>query len=88
VQILVLVLQHHGHFLGIFGQHVRGDADSRSPRLERDVEVVGARQAFGHNMVERRPDHAAQRFMRQPLVLHLVDRRGLVGHRHLAIERD
>ena len=72
MQVPVLMLQHDRHFLLVLLPQFLGDADGRMLCVERNVEVVLARQAGPLHAHECRPDDAPQGILSQQIVAHQI----------------
>jgi hypothetical protein len=73
-QIPELVLQHDGHLFGILLVQPLGDAHARRAGVERDVEMMLARQHAGFGDVNQHPAHdGAQRLLGQQIIADVVD---------------
>jgi hypothetical protein len=76
-QIPVLVLQNDGHLLGILHAQPFRHAHALGLGVERDVEMVVARQAFLlDGLAEHAAHHAAQRLLGQEIVAEMVGHAG------------
>ena len=76
-EIPELVLQHDGHFFRVLLAHARGELHAGRARVERDVEMMLARQRAGLGHIgQHAAHHRAQRLLGQEIVADVVD-----GHR-------
>ncbi len=71
-----LVLQDDRHLVGIALQHRRRDDHARRLGLERDVEMMLARQAVARRVAKHLAHHRAQRFLNQQIVTDVVGGHG------------
>ena len=72
-QIPELVLQDDGHLLGILHAQPLGHAHALGGGVERDIEMVVARQAFFlDGLDENAAHHAAQRLLGQEIVAEMI----------------
>ena len=63
-----LVLQDHGHFLGVLLAEILGHLDAGVAGVEGDVKVMGAGQTVLGDLLERVADDAAQRLLDELVV--------------------
>ena len=73
-QIPELVLQHDGHFFRILLAHARGELHAGRAGVERDIEMMLARQPGFRRIGEHAAHHRAQRLLGQQIVADVVDR--------------
>ncbi len=74
-EIPELVLQHDGHLFRILLAQARRELHAGRARIERDVEMMLARQAAGLGHVgEHAAHHRAQRLLGQQIVADVIDR--------------
>ena len=76
-QVPELVLQHDRHFLGILRAACAADSShALGAGVERDVEMMLARQAVLGGVLEHRVHDAAQRLLGQDVVADVIDGHG------------
>src|SRR5476651_2225583 len=71
-----LVLQNDGHLFRVLRAQPVGNAHAVAVGVERDEEMVVARQAFLGGVAEYAAHHAAQRLLGQKIVADLVGHAG------------